>query len=570
MNRRTFLTQTAPNPPGIDGRSRTTRNGFDDLPRNSPDKGGTGTTARVSTGIERYSGPWGFDEIAHLLRRTMFGARKQDIDTLGGMSMDEAVAMLLADSPAPSSPPDYNANNESSSWTTDSFTSSKENLYFTYLLSWWIGLMLKQDISVREKMTLFWHNHFVSSNLSVKDARYMYRQNTLFRQFALGNLKELTKAITLDPAMLRYLNGSTNRKGAPNENYARELQELFTIGKGPEIAPGDYTNYTESDIKSAARVLTGWSDDAAKITAKFTASSHDTSDKQFSSDYGNRVIKGQTGEEGARRELDDLLGMIYDQDAAARYICRKLYRWFVYYEVDQATEASMIGPLAEILRNNSFEIKPVLDALFRSAHFHDPANRGCLIKTPLDLVIGTIRFYTIPNIVPPELNKSNWAWRTLRRTAATMQMDLMNHPNVAGWPAYWQEPTYHELWINADTLQKRIKFTDDLTVNGLQLDEAYGKEYIDPLEVESLVSDPSDPDVIIGELTRLLFPMAISDAQKQILKGVLLPGLPDYEWAVEWSDYRNDPTNEGKRKSVADKLRALLNFMHRMAEYQLS
>jgi len=567
MNRRTFLAQTAPT---VAGRSRIGTTGVEARPGISSDTGESPTTARVAAGIERYAGAWGFDQIAHLLRRTMFGARKQDIDALNGLSMDAAVAMLLADAPAPPAPPDYNANTDPSTWTTDSFNSSKDGLYFTYTLSWWIGLMLKQDISVREKMTLFWHNHFVSTNLSVKDARYMYRQNVLFRQFALGNVRELTRQVTLDPAMLRYLNGATNKKGSPNENYARELQELFTIGKGPEISPGNYTNYTEDDIKAAARVLTGWSDDSKKIAAKFTASSHDTTDKQFSPAYGNHIVQGQSGEDGARSELDDLLGMIFDQAATARYICRKLYRWFVYYEIDQATETSVIEPLAEILRTNAFEIRPVLDALFKSAHFHDPANRGCLIKTPLDLVIGAIRFYTIPNIVPPELNKSNWAWRTLRRTAATMQMDLMNHPNVAGWPEYWQEPTYHELWINADTLQKRIKFTDDLTVNGFQLDEAYGKEYIDPLEVESLVSDPSDPDIIIDEMARLLFPIAITDAQKRSLKAVLLPGLPDYEWAIEWSDYKNDATDEGKCKSVSDKLRALLNTMHRMAEYQLS
>ena len=118
--------------------------------------------------------------------------------------------------------------------------------------------MLNEQASLREKMVLFWHNHFVTALGTIGDPRYGFRYNALLRKYALGNFKELALAITIDGAMLKYLNGNRNSKAAPDENYARELQELFTIGKGPEIGPGDYTNYTEDDVKAAAKVLTGW------------------------------------------------------------------------------------------------------------------------------------------------------------------------------------------------------------------------------------------------------------------------------------------------------------------------
>lgn len=430
--------------------------------------------------------------------------------------------------------------------------------------------MLNQAISLREKMTLFWHNHFVSSWASVKDSRYMYRQNALFRQYATGNFKELTKQVTLDPAMLRYLNGNTNKKGTPNENYARELQELFTIGKGPEIAPGNYTNYTEDDIKAVARVLTGYSDDTGTIKSKFTSSNHDSGNKVFSANYGGRVITGRSNESGAMAELDELLDMIFSQDATALYICRKLYRWFVYYQIDAATEQNVIAPMAQLLRSNNFDVAPVLRALFSSAHFYDPANVGCMIKNPVDLVIGTLRLFTFPDLNPDKLNFKYFGLRTLRRTMAAMQADLMGHPNVAGWPAYWQEPVYHKAWINADTLQKRVKFTNDLATDGYKLDEGYATLLIDPIEVTTFVSDPSDVDKLIDETATLLFPFPITPRQHNQIKGVLLPGLPDYEWTVEWEDYQKEPTNESKKKAITGKLSAMLKYMLAMAEYQLS
>ena len=190
--------------------------------------------------------------------------------------------------------------------------------------------------------------------------------------------------------MQKYLKGEKKTATAPNENYGRELQELFTIGKDATGNPP----YTEDDVKAAARVLTGWRNDLVAGTTSangfnsyFDPAKHDTADKQFSAFYNYTQINGLSGT-GAVSELDDLLNMIFAKDEVSLFICRKLYRYFVYYEIDAATEQNVIVPLAAVFRSNNYEIVPVLDVLFRSEHFFDVLNQGCLIKNPIDFSVG--------------------------------------------------------------------------------------------------------------------------------------------------------------------------------------
>ncbi len=522
--------------------------------------------------LDTYTGPWTRREAAHLVRRTLFGLRPEDITTALAGTVSEAVDRLLASSPPPADPIAYTnsgavtAGNE---WMKASYDSGTEGQRVTFAQSWWIDIMLQQGFSLREKMTLFWANHLATGSNTVKDARYIAQQNIYLRANAFGNIKTIVRDITFDPAMLRYLSGNTNTKKQPNENYARELQELFTIGKGPEIQPGNYTNYTEADVKAAARVLTGWSDDATTRMAKFNAGNHDSTDKTFSAAYGNTVVKGGKDEAGARREIDDMLAMIFAQPATALYLVRKLYRFFVDYKISATTEATVIAPLADLLRSNNYDVKPVLRALFTSTHFYDTERIGCMIKPPIDLVLGVVRTFRPPDLFPAEKNKMHWAYRTLRKTMATAQQDLFNPPNVAGWPAYYQEPFFHEIWINADTLQKRVKYTNDMSSDGYLLDEAYEKSYIDEIYAASLVSEPGVITTLITEWAFLLFPVPLNDNQIEACKNVVLSGLPDYEWSVEWGDYVNDPTNDAKLQPVRTKLRALLRYMMGMAEHQI-
>ncbi len=524
---------------------------------------------RSAAGLEPYAGTWGSVQVSHLLRRTLFGARPQDVAAVSGMTVSDLVDLLLTEPAAPDPPVNTNINDTGSvvgtTWInapTSDYNGSRHNS----MRAWWVDLMLAQGTSLREKMTLFWHNHFSTETAVVKDARYSYRTNALLRQHALGNFRTLTKEVTVDCGMLKYLNGKTNTASNPNENYARELQELFTIGKGPEIAPDNYTNYTEVDVQQAARVLTGWRDDNQTFTGYFTAGRHDPGDKQFSSAYQDTVIAGQTGSAGAN-EVDDLLDMIFLQNETAKYICRKLYRWFVYYVIDSTTETNVIAPMADIFRNNNYEVKPVLAALFKSAHFFDPVNYGCIIKNPIDLTVGTARALSVA--YPDTSNLT--AWQNHRKylydQSRFMQQQIGDPPSVAGWPAYYQDPLYYEMWINSDTLANRTEFTDTLAGSGYRRNGF--TQVIDPVAFANLTSAPAVPDTLIDEWAGFLYAFDLTPAQKAFLKEALLPGLPDYEWTIEWTDYVNDPTDPGKEAAITTKLRDLLGVMLAMPEYQL-
>ncbi len=534
---------------------------------------------RTTAGLEPYTGAWGSDQLLHLLRRTTFGAAKADVDALRGKNVAQAVDILLTIPPdEPSQPLSYDSRDTAvtlgSTWinavTQDpASTFNPSGARTNSLKAWWVSLMLNQQLSIREKMVLFWHNHFVTAAATVGEPRFSYRYLALLRKHALGNFKDLARQVSFDGAMLRYLNGNTNTKTSPNENYARELQELFTIGKGPEVAQGDYTNYTEADVKTAAKVLTGWKDfrnadtTIGLTTWTFDATRHDVTNKAFSARYGGTVIVG--GVDGDR-ELNELIAMIFAQPETATFLCRKLYRWFVYYVIDDWTETNIIAPLAETLRNNNYNVLPLLSQLLKSAHFYDAVNAGCVIKSPLDHVLGVCRQFAI-QFPAGDVVKQYAMWNYLWNQAATTQMSIGDPPDVSGWHAYYQEPQYYELWINSDTLPKRSAWTDRMMNSGYTTSST--TIIIDPIAFVKTLSDPTDPNVIINEATQVLFPLPPTASQKTFLKGVLLPGLPDYEWQAEWGAYIADPTNTTKLNAVKGKLKALLAFMMEMPEFQL-
>lgn len=528
---------------------------------------------RTMSGLTPYSGPWGTKEVTHLLKRTLFGATIADVNYFKTKTLAQAVDELLTAAPPPP-PPINNYNNNTAdpdvpageTWVNAAHSKigNINNLRSASLISWWTGLQINQNRSITEKMVLFWHNHFVIEYPNVNPASYQYKYNALLRTHALDNLKAFVKQITVTPGMLVYLNGSSNIKNAPDENYARELQELFTLGKGPG------SKYTEDDVKAAAKVLTGYKDDITTAAYTFNPNRHDATDKQFSAFYNNTVIKGLTGTDG-EKELDALLDMIFKQDEVALFICRKLYRFFVYYTIDAATESNVIAPMAAMFRNNNYDIKPVLSALFNSEHFFDVLNRGCVIKSPIDFVIGLCREY---NVIFPD-SKTSYVeayalWGLIYTISRDTNQELGNPPNVAGWPAYYQEPQYHELWINSDTLPKRNKFSDNMIGNGYT--KSGKKIVIDPIAFAATLSDPRNPNALIDDSVNLLYMIDVSQATKDYLKmQVLLSGQSnDAYWTTAWDNYIGDPNNNSYKNIVLTRLKALYRYMMDLSEYQLS
>lgn len=532
----------------------------------------------VTTSLKKYKGKWGRTEVKHLLKRTLFGAGKEDIDHFASKSLKHAIQELLnATEPVPA-PPVNNYNDDKYTdeeiqpgvtWITatklSGMNSGRRRNSFK---AWWMGCMINQQHTLREKMVLFWHNHFATEMNTVDNPFMIYKHNVLLRQYALGNFKVMVRAVTTDPAMLKYLNGNANTKKAPDENYGRELQELFTVGKGPG------SQYTEADVKAAARILTGFRIEnkvLPEVHGIFDAGRHDESDKQFSAFYNNTIIKGRKGKEG-EGELDELLDAIFQQPEVARFICRKLYRFFVYHQIDEETEKTIIEPLAHTFRENNYEIKPVLERLLSSRHFFDLGNRGGVIKSPVDFAVGLVREYKIPFPAEDSFIDQYGFWYNIQITASQMQQNIGDPPNVAGWPAYYQEPLYDKSWISSDTLPKRTAFTDRMVTNGFARN---GKKLlVDPVQYVKQLPTAGDPNKLIDELALLLYAVDIPAEEKQYMKtGILLQGLQgmasDHYWTDAWQKLKDKPDDAANAKNVTNKLRNLLKYMMSLPQYQL-
>jgi len=376
----------------------------------------------------------------------------------------------------------------------------------------------------------------------------------------------MTKAMVTCPAMLRFLDGNQNFKDSPNENFARELLELFTVGKGPTAGPGDYTTFTEKDVEEMAKVLTGWTDegwfdeDGIQPGFLFDPEEHDTSTKTLSERFGSVSIANQGDQEFAA-----LIDIIFQKPEVADYICEKLYRYFIYYKIDDDIRLNVIGPMAQLLRQTDYEIQPVLELLFRSEYFYSEDMRGCMIKNPYDLMAGIYRQmdFQWAEDVEPKYKQLNEAYEL----GTSLDMKYYYAPEVAGWRAYYQAPLYHELWINSVTLPARIFHIQDTIFKGYEFDDE--KAIIDPLPLLSQVSVPQDVNVLIDEFSLFLVPKPLTANQKALMKEALIPGLPDFEWEVEYFDYIVNPANEEVATALSNKLKSMLCVVMKMAEYQL-
>jgi len=533
----------------------------------------------IYSGLSPYSGPWTSIEIAHLLKRTMFGANKADVDYFKGRTMNQAVDELLAIPIAAPSPPLKNYDNSNvvandpeytiapgTTWvdinTNDGAANSRRVNSFK---SWWVGLMINQQRSILEKMVLFWHNHFSTETADIGRAIWCYQNNVILRQHALGNFKQFVRAITLDTGMLRYLNGYLNTNTAPDENYGRELQELFTIGKD------NSATFTEDDVKQASRVLTGWRIDNNTNKSFFQANRHDTVNKQFSTFYNSTIITGKAGNTAGDLELDAMLNMIFDKKVeVSEFLVRKLYRWFCYYGIDAGTENTVIQPLAKIFRDSNWDLKPVISTLLKSEHFFDVLNQGCLIKSPLDMTISVCREFDI--VLPPgsDVVNSYYMWEYIRNQASAMQQNVGDPPSVSGWAAYYQVPQFHEIWINSDTLPKRNRFTDQLISSGYSRN---GKRIqIDAVAFAKKFSNPGDPNVLINDILDILYRVPISVTSKQTIKKQILLSNQDqdYYWSNAWNAHIANPADNALYQIVSTRLQTLLKYLMNLAEYQLS
>lgn len=359
----------------------------------------------------------GYSTARHLLQRTGFGGRHLQIERVKALEVGEFVEDILStaggraavDSPdwiddPPPTPSERRANREE-------FQQRRRERALE-LKSWWFRVMLSTDSPLTERMVLFWHNHFTSSLQKVKRGAALFQQNALFRQHAVGNFADLLRAIVRDPAMLVYLDVHQSERDNPNENFARELMELFTLGEG---------HYTEDDIKEAARAFTGWRFVRRTGSLEYSARRHDD---------GIKTVLGHSGPFAA----DDIVDILLQEERTAELIVEKLWRYVVSPEVSEGR----LRELSELFRSSGYELRPLLLALFSAPEFLDDSNRGTLVKSPVELLVGTSRLL---NVAHDEL-------RPLVRFARQLGQDILDPPNVKGWPG-------GTAWITTNSLLQR-------------------------------------------------------------------------------------------------------------------
>ena len=382
----------------------------------------------------------GLDGARHLLGRTGFAASKDDISAFAQLSRNEAAAKLVnaavASTVAITPPPAWVNDMPVAPAKLQAMTQEERQVeqrrngeHALELREWWFREMLTTPSPLAEKMTLFWHNHFATSQQKVRFTPLLYRQNVMLRQQALGNFGSLLRQVTRDPAMLIYLDGANSRKEQPNENFAREVMELFTLGEG---------NYTERDIKEAARAFTGLSIDRESGEFTFRRGFHD---------YGNKTVFGKTG----KFDGDQIIDAMLQKPEAAQFVTRKLWKEFVSPTLDERE----LTKLAAGFRDSGYNIAKLMRNLLSSDAFYAPENRAALIKSPVEFVLGTMKTF--------EIETANL--RPFVIASALLGQNLFAPPNVKGWPG-------GEAWINSATLLGRKQLIDRLFKNEDRMDVA--------------------------------------------------------------------------------------------------
>ena len=569
--------------------------------------------------LDPYSGVLGLRLAKHLLRRATFNVTKARIEQYSNYTVDQALSDLLATSDKNLNQPIHYVNGNLTSpspWINDDPTYGtvnvdngsglqKENDYVT---SWWMD-EARRDTSLRSKMTYFLFTNLTAPQKDNGNSAYYYDYIMLLEHFCLTDWKELVFQVSINPRMLEFLNNDENTVDNPNENYARELLELYTIGVGKPIYldengniafEGSPLNYTEADIEKIAEVLTGWRFDKnqrssmplnGESNGNFPCgypvpSDHNFNSKQLSSHFNNHLIPawdptGQTESQKKAQmeaELRDLIDVILAQDETAKYICRKLYRFFVSRNISTEIEDDIIGPLSNTFRAN-YNLEAVISQLLKSKHFYDADDNlnsdeiiGGLIKSPLELALQSISLLDFP--VPHPIDegelhyKSFFSNNLINKFLVQSSQPPFGETTTppAGFPAHYSGPNYDKSWFNSSTIIYRYNICKNIFFKG-----SYG--FNPAAYLQSVVTDPKDPELILTTFTDMMFPESASDERKQyFIDTFLFDGgslLQDgdskyYYWESLWTDYL-----QGKKvNTVNDILKSLIEALIWSQEFQ--
>jgi uncharacterized protein (DUF1800 family) len=407
--------------------------------------------------------PWNLRTVSHLYRRAGFGATSSELHAAAKLSPAEAVEQLMS----AQEPESFQAEMKSLADAALATGNVKQ------LSAWWAYRMLCTPAQAIEKLTLFWHGHFATSAEKVTQAELMRNQNELLRRFAFGHFGELLLEVSRDAAMLVYLDSATNRKAHPNENYAREIMELFCLGEG---------NYSETDIRELARCFTGW--EVRRGEFRFNRFQHDNAPKS---------ILGQTGDFSG----EDGVRIVLEQKTAPEFLVSKLIRYLVMDE--PAADPELIAPLAKELQESGMQIRPVIRRILNSQLFYSPLSIGRKVRSPVELAIGLLR----------SLEGTTNSFE-LADAMHQVGQGLLYPPSVKGWDG-------GRTWINSSTLLGRSNLVRELiTHDKTRFGRTSLKSYLASQKI-------TDPRAVINHFESQLFAVPVSEAAKERIEQLMQP-----------------------------------------------
>lgn len=526
----------------------------------------------------------GYSNAYHLLRRTTYHITKAKILDFASRTPVEALDILFNFS-EPFPPTPLNTNNETIVPTvanptiTDTLNTATTVLFDKY---WWLYHAYK-DESAQYRIAMFLHILFVADDNYTIHSNFDYKE--LLRFHANKSIKDLAIKVTTNPRMLVFLNNNVNKKNSPNQNYAREFLELFTILKGLQVGTGDYTNYTELDVQQAAKVLTGFTT-SSTVLDKFgrlqnvdpvtnlpngiiSISNHDTTSvKTFSYAFGGASINPGTTAATIQAELEDFVSMIFNQDETAKAYCRRMYRYFVGRTISPEIESGIIVPLATLLRANNYSILPTLQALLSSKHFYDEEDTvkgdqviGSLARNSMELYFHMMSLLgvQIPLYENNAASIHNLMKNKMYANVTNAGFPFFAPQSVNGYAGFSSSPDYDKNWITTASLRIRYLNTIDLFISGFTYNS-----FLYKLNLPAFVKDsgnfanPQIADNLVTDFFNLLHIEVPSTVRYNYFKDIFLGGLSAINWLNEWNNYLNTGVSTNVKIPIDNLVKALI------------
>lgn len=533
----------------------------------------------------------GYHKAAHLLRRASFKITKSMINEYALKTPAQALEDLFVFTPPnPPAPLTNSGQTYIPTVAQPTIQAVHENSNVQRFFDHWFLLQAITSTNLEYKLTIWLHLMFI---VDTRDTRQYscFDYIELMRFHANKSIKDLAIRVTKDVRMLSYLNTIQNTKNSPNQNYAREFLELFTILKGEQVGSGDYTNYTEHDVQQAARVFTGFTANASLLYSSvgrlshidpitnlpagiINTSTHDTGNKTFSYAFNNAVITGASTVAGIQAEMESFVTMVFNQPETAKNYCRRLYRYFVGRNITPEIETDIITPLATTMMANNYNIVPVVKQLMTSKHFYDEDDTisgdevlGALVKSPLDLLL---QMYTIFEVAIPNYNSNPSSIHSfmgsLLGVSAIGGFNLHNPTTVNGYTAYSEAPHYDKNWITTASLRARYTSSIDDFINAINRN-GHRYQLVTPTFVKNSghFSNPANAVTLMQEFYDLLFVATPQGDRHTYFYNILLGGLSTINWQMEWNNYLKT-NNTTAVKTALDRL---VRAMVKSPEFQV-